>query len=721
MSDITFDIIAKDKASGTFKNVGKSAESGGHSLQKFAEFAKKSAEALALYEGAKIAAEAIKSVAEAAIDDQAAQRKLALALKNTTGANKEQTAAVSEWLTKQAEAYGVSKDQLMPAFQRLAESSHSVAKAQKELTLAQNISAGTGKDLGLVSMALTKANNGNVSALGRLGLKVKDAKGHTLGLRDALNGLAQTFKGQAEARANSLQGQFDRLSATTQELKVKIGDKLLPVISKLAAFVLNQGIPAVQKLSTWLGTKLGPVVTKLSAFFTNTLVPAVKTVITWIRDQLVPVVVKLATSVFGSLMGAVNDVKSHLHNLGPFITLVEAAFKGVWNIISNVLAPVLEKLYGHYLKMLGKEFGVLIDVLGKVSQAAIWLWNNGFQPAIQFIVKGIGFLINVWAHMLDALGHIPGFGWASDAAKGLYAAAKQANTLANQILQIPDHKTITISIVQVVYKPVKAAAYGAGAGVLDAAHGGGSPVAPKPAPTPAASMFGPSSSFGNSFSNAAGKAGGSAGGSAGKGIAKGLSSAQSPIKNALAKIKTLISTELTKISNLQQLKAGFLSTFSSNSIFGADMSTTSGIGGLIAMQQDQATQAQQLMADIRQVASMGLSKSLISQLQSQGTSGAAALHALAGGTAAQIGQLNSLDAMTQASLQSAGLLAGNAQRGGNVDSDIAAAKRELAAEQRLEKVLSKLHLTGSLKAQGTELIAVIKATNRSQGKTTAGL
>jgi TP901 family phage tail tape measure protein len=195
------------------------------------------------------------------------------------------------------------------------------------------------------------------------------------------------------------------------------------------------------------------------------------------------------------------------------------------------------------------------------------------------------------------------------------------------------------------------------------------------------------------------------------------------VKKALAKFTDKLNTVTSQLAGLKDLKATFLSTFSSDSIFGADLSGGGGISDLIAMQAKQAQQASQLMSDIQKVASMGLSKSLISQLQAQGTSGAEQLHALAGGSVSQIQLLNSLNAQTQASLQGAGLLAGNTVRGGSINADISAASREEQILEKLLKRLEKLHKDdyAVIEIEGEAIVRAIKRRNRRKGVTTAGL
>ena len=139
---------------------------------KLGEFSKKAglafaaAAAAAAAYGTKLAIDGVK----AAIADEQAQLKLANALKAATGATDAQIKATESMILKTSLATGVADDELRPALQRLAVSTKDTVEAQKLLSLALDISKGSGKSLEEVANALGKAQDGNTTALGRLGL-----------------------------------------------------------------------------------------------------------------------------------------------------------------------------------------------------------------------------------------------------------------------------------------------------------------------------------------------------------------------------------------------------------------------------------------------------------------------------------------------------------------------------------------------------------------------
>ena len=108
-----------------------------------------------------------KKAITAAIADEKAQKALAQTLKNL--GLQFQTVGVTKFIDNLQRATGVSEDALRPAFQKLVLVLGDVGKAQNALELAMSVSAGTGKDLTAVSLALAKGYSGQTTALSRLG------------------------------------------------------------------------------------------------------------------------------------------------------------------------------------------------------------------------------------------------------------------------------------------------------------------------------------------------------------------------------------------------------------------------------------------------------------------------------------------------------------------------------------------------------------------------
>jgi hypothetical protein len=214
---------------------------------KLGAFGKKAAAAFAVAGaaavayGTKLAIDGVKS----AIADEQAQLKLANALKAATGATDAQIKATEAMILKTSLATGVADDELRPAMQRLAVSTKSTEEAQRLLSLALDISKGSGIELSTVANALGKAQDGNTTALGRLGLGLSKAELSTLSFTEVQQKLSDLYGGAAAANAETFQGKIDRLKVGFDEAKEALGVALLPQVEKFIGFLNTTGIPAL--------------------------------------------------------------------------------------------------------------------------------------------------------------------------------------------------------------------------------------------------------------------------------------------------------------------------------------------------------------------------------------------------------------------------------------------------------------------------------------------
>jgi hypothetical protein len=207
------------------------------------DFGKKAALAFAAA-GAAAGAYATKAIKNA-LDDEAAQRKLTETLKASTSATDAQIASVGAWIDKTSLAIGVTDDQLRPAFSRLARSTNDVEEAQKLLNLSLDISAATGKPLETVANALGKAYDGNAASLGRLGLGLDANLLKSKDTNAIMEQLTRTFGNFAENEAETTAKKFERVKIAVDEAQESIGAALLPVVEKLATYLLNVVVPNI--------------------------------------------------------------------------------------------------------------------------------------------------------------------------------------------------------------------------------------------------------------------------------------------------------------------------------------------------------------------------------------------------------------------------------------------------------------------------------------------
>jgi hypothetical protein len=164
---------------------------------------------------------------QAAAEDQKSQALLADQLIKTTGATTAQIRQVEEYIDVTQRATGIADDQLRPAIATLTRATGDSTKAQELLGLALDISAGSGKELETVTLALAKGVNGNVGAFTRLGIPLDANIIKTKDFAAAQEVLSKQFGGASAVAAGTFEGQMKRLNIVIGEAIESIGYAIL--------------------------------------------------------------------------------------------------------------------------------------------------------------------------------------------------------------------------------------------------------------------------------------------------------------------------------------------------------------------------------------------------------------------------------------------------------------------------------------------------------------
>lgn len=170
----------------------------------------------------------IKKASKAAIEDSKSQGQLALALRNTLGANDSVVASAEAFIAQTQRSVAVLDDELRPALASAVRATGSLSKGQDLLNLALDVSAGTGKSLDAVIKAIARAQNGQLGSLQRLIPTIKKGSDFTAELR-------KQFAGAAEAAANA--DPYKRLEVLIADLQEQIGKALIPYLQEVADYL----------------------------------------------------------------------------------------------------------------------------------------------------------------------------------------------------------------------------------------------------------------------------------------------------------------------------------------------------------------------------------------------------------------------------------------------------------------------------------------------------
>jgi len=305
----------------------------------------------------KLAIDGVKS----AIADAAAQEKLALTLKNVTGATDAQIAATEDYITKTSLAFGVTDDDLRPSLERLSRATGDLEKAQKLQTVAIDVAAGSGKSLEAVTNAMAKAAEGNTASLAKLGIGLTSAQLKTMSMDDITAKLADTFENQASTKADTFQGKLNRLTIAFDEGKETVGAYILDAITPMVNLIVKNVIPAIQDFTSNLGEKLAPVM-------------------------------KVIQPIINGLRSAFNSVRDSLASnndeLKPFFSLL----RNISDFVVTYVAPAIGETLGFAFKALGKIIGQAIENFADFVALLTKIFNTitGIIDAIRGAGSAVG-------------------------------------------------------------------------------------------------------------------------------------------------------------------------------------------------------------------------------------------------------------------------------------------------------------------------------------------
>lgn len=332
---------------------------------KIGEFGKKAAAAFAVAAAAagayavKLAVDGVKS----AIEDEAAQAKLATTLRNVTGATEAQIAATEKSISAMQLQFGVADADLRPSLDRLVRSTKNVEEATKLQKIALDIAAGTGRDLQSVSEALGKAYDGNFGALKRLGVSIDEATMKSKDFDAVTAILSKTFEGQASVQADTFDGKMRRLNEAFAEGKETVG-----------AFILDAITPLVEGFVS----KVVPALSEVGAKFQNDFLPILKSV--W--DFLV----KFFTPILEGIKSAYKSVRDALGENNDELSKYFTALKEVWGFIAKFFVPLISNTLKIAFEVLGKVLAVIINSFSTLANLVASTYN-GIKQIIKLIAE----------------------------------------------------------------------------------------------------------------------------------------------------------------------------------------------------------------------------------------------------------------------------------------------------------------------------------------------
>lgn len=398
---IKFLLLGEDRtASRTLKGVGTQADNAGRKLGGLSGKLRTALTAGAILAAGKAVADFGADSVSAFRDADKSQRQLEDAYKRFPKVQDVSIAKMREMNQAIQDKTGADADDLAASQAVLARYKLTGTQLQEMTPLLDDYAARTGKSLPDAAKTLGKAMMGNGKAMKELGIGFKDTGDPAKNFEQIMAGLQDKVGGFAEKEAGTLDGKLKMLDTKFGDVQEAIGEQLIPVLTDLA----EVGMDVVDFISE------------------N---------ISWLRPLAAAVGVVVAGVLAWSAAQWLLNAALLANPVGLIVIAIAALVAGLVVAYNS-----------------SKEFRDVVDAAFKaIGAAANWLWNNAIAPAVRGIVNGFAWVVDGIANMLDALGNIPGFGWAKTAAANMKGAAAQARDLANNIKDIKSkHVNVTATI-----------------------------------------------------------------------------------------------------------------------------------------------------------------------------------------------------------------------------------------------------------------------------------
>ena len=245
-----------NKAGKQLNNVGNASKQSSQGVDVFSNSIKKLGILVAGTFGVTQVTQFFKASIKGAIEDEASLRRLNKTLENMGFAGSADQ--VDQFISKLQFSAAIADDELRPALNNLVLATGSLSKSQELLQVALDVSAGSGRDLDTITVALAKAFNGNFTALKKLNLGIDESLIKNKDLSGILTVLSTKFAGASASSVDTYAGRMKVLSLAVGEARESIGYGLLDALTKVTN-AIGTSTSGLAGQTADLGTYFGDV------------------------------------------------------------------------------------------------------------------------------------------------------------------------------------------------------------------------------------------------------------------------------------------------------------------------------------------------------------------------------------------------------------------------------------------------------------------------------
>ena len=272
-------------------------------------------------QGAQVLEQGLRDAIKAVEDTQVATERLSTALNNAgqnTAANRDEIQKTSETMSKLGFATAATEG----AYGTLITATGSTTEATKLMAMAADLARYKHEDLATAAQTLARGTTGSAKAFKELGITLDSNLPKNEAIAKAFDELNQKIGGQAIGYTHTFAGEMEILKAKFDDVAVKVGAVVMPILTKLMEFITNVAIPAI----TW-------IVKMLFAW-------EIELVKLWNTNEgfrnVVVTVMKAIVEAIGYVVGAIGK----LVEAASHIPIIGSQFKGVADGINGAAKSI---------------------------------------------------------------------------------------------------------------------------------------------------------------------------------------------------------------------------------------------------------------------------------------------------------------------------------------------------------------------------------------------
>lgn len=272
-------------------------------------------------QGAQVLEQGLRDAIKAVEDTQVATERLSTALNNAsqnTAANRDEIQKTSETMSKLGFATAATEG----AYGTLITATGSTTEATKLMAMAADLARYKHEDLATAAQTLARGTTGSAKAFKELGITLDSNLPKNEAIAKAFDELNQKIGGQAIGYTHTFAGEMEILKAKFDDVAVKVGAVVMPILTKLMEFITNVAIPAI----TWIVKMLFAWEIELVKLWNTN---------EGFRDVVVTVM-KAIVEAIGYVVGAIGK----LVEAASHIPIIGSQFKGVADGINGAAKSI---------------------------------------------------------------------------------------------------------------------------------------------------------------------------------------------------------------------------------------------------------------------------------------------------------------------------------------------------------------------------------------------